>query len=237
MIVNTRYIPALSRYAVGMSDLIELHSAAYKAERAASRKLAAAAGIAQALALRQTLEDVAGSKGLDCLLAERQALRLAAEARDTERTTARSRRKAQAMAERQARHDGPPTPWRAWFDGSAHPNPGRCGIGGLLTGPDGERIEISRAAGHGNSSEAEYRALIAVLAAAVGCASHGLTIYGDSQVVVEDMKGAGAPALAEYRSAAHMLLAQLEGVSLRWIPRHRNGQADALSQRGVACAA
>jgi ribonuclease HI len=58
------------------------------------------------------------------------------------------------------------TAWRGWFDGSAHPNPGQIGIGALLCGPDGQRVEISRRAGHGSSSDAEYLALTALLEAA-----------------------------------------------------------------------
>jgi ribonuclease HI len=138
-----------------------------------------------------------------------------------------------ALAKRQRRHDGKPTAWRAWFDGSAHPNPGDCGIGALLIGPGGERIEISRSAGYGNSSEAEYRALIALLEAAVGSGAHGLTIYGDSKVVIDDVNGsdtAAAASLQACRQSALALLARLRDVTLRWIPRHKNGEADALSQ-------
>jgi ribonuclease HI len=150
------------------------------------------------------------------------------------RAIARNAERAAALARRKLRHDGPPTAWRAWFDGSAHPNPGNCGIGALLTGPAGERIEISRPAGYGNSSEAEYRALIALLEAAVRAGAHGLTIYGDSKVVIDDMNGSDADAarsLNELRRAALALAARLRGVALRWIPRHKNTAADALSQR------
>lgn len=216
-----------------MSDFHQLCAIAYKAERSAGRKLAAAEGIPEEQALRRTLEAAAGPKGLAALLATRQALEQA----QAQRAAARALRKAALDAARRTRHDGHATPWRAWFDGSAHPNPGRCGIGALLQGPDGARIEISRAAGHGNSSEAEYRALIALLEAAVENASHGLTIYGDSQVVVNDMNGPeceAAGTLRPYRSAAHALLARLRGVTLRWIPRHRNAQADALSRHACA---
>jgi ribonuclease HI len=124
--------------------------------------------------------------------------------------------------------------WRAWFDGSARPNPGRCAIGAVLAGPAGQMVEISRPAGYGDSSEAEYRALIAVLEAAIAHQAHQLTIFGDSLVVVDDVNGpdhAAAPALQAYRRAVHALLAQLGDVTLRWIPRHRNSAADALSQR------
>ena len=146
-------------------------------------------------------------------------------------------RKAALEARRKASHQGPPAAWRAWFDGSAHPNPGRCGIGGLLQGPGGASIEISQAAGYGNSSEAEYRALIAVLEAAVEGGAHDLVIYGDSRVVIDDMNGPelyAAASLTGYRMAAQALLARLRGVTLRWIPRHRNAAADALSQRACA---
>jgi ribonuclease HI len=216
-----------------MHDHSHLHAIAYKGERLASRRLAQRTNISLNEALRTTLEQVAGPKGLALLVAERLALQAAEAARAAARGAARAR----ALAVRQQRHDGPVTPWRAWFDGSAHPNPGRCGIGGLLTGPAAERIEISRPAGYGNSSEAEYLALIAVLEAAVHADAGGLTVYGDSQVVINDVGAAAdgrAPALRQLREAAVALIAQLDDVTLRWIPRHRNPEADALSQRAVA---
>jgi ribonuclease HI len=153
------------------------------------------------------------------------------------RAAAQADARAAALALRQQRHAGPATPWRAWFDGSAHPNPGRCGIGALLTGPAGERIEVCRPAGYGNSSEAEYLALIAVLELAVAAKASGLTVYGDSQVVINDVEAppaSRAASLHALRETAVGLLAELDEVSLRWVPRHRNPEADALSQRAVA---
>ena len=221
------------RYALPMTDSAHLHALAYKSEKLASRRLAQRTSISLHEALRATLEQVAGPGGLALLLSQRQAVHAAHEAR----AQARAEGRACALAARQQRHDGPVTPWRAWFDGSAHPNPGRCGIGALLTGPAEERIEISRPAGYGNSSEAEYQALIALLEAAVRAGASGLTIYGDSQVVINDVgaaPGGQAPALRELRQAAVALIAQLNDVALRWIPRHKNPEADALSQRAVA---
>ncbi|PWF43414.1 ribonuclease HI family protein, partial [Massilia glaciei] len=155
---------------------------------------------------------------------------------DAARKAARAALRASAEQARQARHAGEPTAWRGWFDGSAHPNPGRCGIGALLRGPDGEQIEIARSAGFGNSGEAEYLALIALLRAAVAAGAHPLTVYGDSQVVIGDLRapqGAGAAGLQRHRAQALGLIAQLPGLALRWVPRHRNLDADALSQRGA----
>jgi len=199
----------------------------------ASRRLAARAGITEHQALHETLVRAAGAGGLARLLAERGAARAAEAARHA----ARAERRQVACAQRAARHEAPPSAWRAWFDGSARPNPGRCGIGALLLGPAGERIELSRDVGHGNSSEAEYRALIALLEAALAAGAHDLAIHGDSRVVLDDVNAAaGAPALASYRLRAQALLARIDGVRLRWVPRHKNGAADALSQQAGTAA-
>jgi len=230
---NACFIPAPAiGYPAGMNDLFHLQQAAYKRERSASRRLAERTGIPLEQALRVTLEQQAGAAGLAHLLAERRAFAQAAQQRSADRDAQREA----AAARRQGCHLGAATAWRASFDGSARPNPGACGIGALLHGPDGQQIEISRPAGYGNSSEAEYRALIALLEAAVQHGAHELTIYGDSQVVVDDVNGpehAAARALLPYRRTVHTLLGQLRDVRLRWVPRHKNTAADALSQRAA----
>ena len=213
-----------------MTDLDCLQHAANRTELAASRKLALRTGLSLESALRQTLEARAGAAGLPALLAERAVLRRAEAARVLDRKAAREA----AGALRRDRHGGAPTAWQAWFDGSARPNPGHCGIGGLLRGPSGERVELSRAAGYGNSSEAEYLALIAVLETALAHAACELTVYGDSQVVIGDVNGppeGSAPVLRPYRERVQALLAVMPAVTLRWVPRHRNLEADRLSQR------
>lgn len=143
-----------------------------------------------------------------------------------------------ARAEKLARQAVPTSPaaWHAWFDGSAHPNPGRIGIGVLLCGPAGERVEISRRAGHGTSGDAEYLALIAALEKALELGVEELLVYGDSQVVVQDLlvsAAAGAKGLEEHRARAAQLIAALAQVHVRWLPRHKNGEADRLSQQAI----
>jgi len=211
-----------------MNDFPDLDRIAYKAERAASRRLALAEGLPADQALRRTLELAAGAAGLAALVEVRTGMLAAQAARDA----ARASTKAAAAS----RRDVQPTAWRAWFDGSAKPNPGRCGIGVRIEGPDGQLIELARPAGHGNSSEAEYRALIALLETAAAHGAHELTIHGDSRVVIDDVTGPdlyAAPALAGYRARALALLALLPDVRLRWVPRHKNTGADALSQRAL----
>lgn len=204
-----------------------------KAERSASAKLVRAEGMDPEMALRTAMADSAGSAGIDALIATRQAASAAA----ATRLQAKQQRLDAQRTQRAARHLGAHGPWQGWFDGSAHPNPGRCGIGALLLGPDALRREVSRGAGLGNSSEAEYMALVALLHEAVAAQAQGLTIYGDSRVVIDDVTGAGgkaAPALRHLRTQARALMTQLDGVTLRWLPRHKNSEADALSQRAIA---
>jgi ribonuclease HI len=209
-----------------------LATAAYKGERVAARRLAARTQCSEQDALLQILTLAAGAAGLAQLLAERAQTRQ----RALDRRQARLDAQAHKLALRQASR-APAAGWCGWFDGSAHPNPGRIGIGALLCGPDGQRVEISRRAGHGNSSEAEYLALTALLEAAQAAGASGLSVYGDSQVVVNDVLlgvARGAAALAAHRLRVTGLMAALGGVQLCWVPRHRNGEADRLSQQAVA---
>ncbi|CDG82628.1 ribonuclease HI family protein [Janthinobacterium agaricidamnosum] len=220
-----------------MNELDDLTIAAYHGERVAARKLAARTALSETDALRRTLENVAGTRGLAALLAERRQLRQL----DSERRRVKMQARADKLALKQA---GPPVPagaWRGWFDGSAHPNPGRIGIGALLTGPDGQSVAISRRLGYGNSGEAEYGALIALLEAALAAKAGQLVVYGDSQVVIDDVHkdlqqatGNGATGLASQRQRVASLMAQLGKVTLHWIPRHKNGAADRLSQQAAA---
>lgn len=208
-----------------------LATAAFKGERVAARRLAARTQISEAQALLQVLTLAAGAMGLAHLLAERAAQRQRDATRRQERQAAAAHKLAQRHAALQ-----PAAAWRGWFDGSAHPNPGRIGIGALLCGPQGQRVEISRRAGHGSSSDAEYLALTALLEAARDAGATGLAVHGDSQVVINDVNlGAarGAKGLEEHRARVVALMAALGAVNLRWVPRHRNGDADRLSQQAI----
>ncbi|MFZ6747534.1 ribonuclease HI family protein [Undibacterium sp. Ren11W] len=215
-----------SEFSAEFERLLDL---AFHAEKVASRRLARQLGCSLEQALRQTLALVAGPAGLAQLCAQRLAQR--AELAAT--LAARRQLKVEARAAQSLQQQAPAHAWRAWFDGSAHPNPGRCGIGAVLIAPDGRQFEISQAAGYGNSSEAEYLALIALLEMALPLQPPLLFVYGDSQVVIHDVQGSerlAALSLQRYRSQVWTVLRQMPEVHLRWVPRHKNAVADALSQ-------
>jgi len=215
-----------------MTTFEELAAAAYKSERVISRRLAKRTGMSEAAALRQTLDTVAGDRPLADLMSARMQAKIAAE----EKIIAREKSKAEKLEQKQANKRPDASAWLAWFDGSTHPNPGKMGIGGLLKSPDGQTVEISLAGGHGNSNDAEYLALIAVLETAIRYRPAKLVVYGDSQVVINEMAvagGIGARSLQHHFQHAKQLLSQLESVTLTWIPRKKNSAADALSQRAI----
>lgn len=65
-------------------------------------------------------------------------------------------------------------------------------------------------------------------------------LFGDSQLVVRQMKGeydVKAPHLQEYHRHLLALASQFDEVRFEWIPRKENGRADALSKMAFAEAA
>lgn len=130
----------------------------------------------------------------------------------------------------------PNNAWCLWFDGSAKPNPGKCSIGVVLQSPTGKQETISRKIADGDSSDAEYQALIAGLSIAVAISQSSkieqLYVIGDSQVVLNDVQNLAINSsnlLQEYRLQAHTLIQQLTSVVFMWKPRVKNAQADALA--------
>ena len=126
--------------------------------------------------------------------------------------------------------------WQGWFDGATNPNPGERGIGGVLKGPAGQRIEIAEAIGWGSNNEAEYAALIAVLDAAITAQVQAIDVYGDSQLVIKQVSGEwliNAKGLVPLCRSVLDLMVQIPSVKLHWVPRDQNVEADALSKRAL----
>jgi len=63
-----------------------------------------------------------------------------------------------------------------------------------------------------------------------------LLVYCDSSVLVEQLGGANVKPVARLASLfeeARALLKSFDHASLEWIPRHRNGEADALARAAL----
>jgi ribonuclease HI len=114
------------------------------------------------------------------------------------------------------------------------------GLGAVLVAPDGTRHALSVATqAWGCNNEAEARALMAALRDARALGATALQIYSDSSLLVAQLGAAGAPPvlrLAALYEELAALLATFAHTSLHWIPRHRNGEADALARAALGLA-
>ncbi len=137
-----------------------------------------------------------------------------------------------------------PGAWVIHCDGSAWPNPGRMGLGAVLTGPDGTvQHQISEATTFaGCNNEAELRALMLALRwlAQQGIATPTpVQVFSDNSVLVEqlgDQPTAPIARLAALFDEARSALQAFHNVRLQWIPRHRNGAADTLARAALGLA-
>lgn len=124
--------------------------------------------------------------------------------------------------------------WLVYCDGSAFPNPGNMGLGAVLVAPDGTRHTLSRPViGKGCNNEAEARAMMAALHEAKRLGADCLRIHSDSRVVVDQLTGDGGQPIARLDTLFTELRAQLAAFSsstVKWIPQHRNSEADALAR-------
>lgn len=127
--------------------------------------------------------------------------------------------------------------WTLYCDGTSAPNPGRMGIGAVMTAPDGARHTLSRATGtSGCNNEAEARALIAALQELHARGATALRIHSDSSILIAQLgSSAAAPImrLAHIFAEARELLSLFGHVELLWVPRHRNAEADSLARAAL----
>ena len=138
-----------------------------------------------------------------------------------------------------------PGAWVIHCDGSAWPNPGRMGLGAVLTGPDGTvRHQISEATTFtGCNNEAELRALMLALQWLTQqgmAASTPVQVFSDNSVLVEQLGGhptAPIARLAPLFDEARALLNSFDQATLAWIPGHRNSEADALARAALGITA
>ncbi len=123
-----------------------------------------------------------------------------------------------------------------FFDGASRGNPGEAGAGALLKDEKGGLLwEDFLYLGRRTNNEAEYQGLLLLLREIVKRDLRGVQISGDSKLVISQMKGewkVRQPHLQLLWQEAQELA---KGRDLRysWIPRERNSQADALSNRAL----
>jgi ribonuclease HI len=126
-------------------------------------------------------------------------------------------------------------------DGGARGNPGPAAIGVVLTDADGEVVHaVGETIGEATNNVAEYRALLHGIELARERGADELEIYGDSELVVKQVRGeyrvkdSGLkPLHAEVRAA----LAGLNAWTFDHVRRDDNAHADDLVNQALDAAA
>jgi ribonuclease HI len=122
---------------------------------------------------------------------------------------------------------------KAWFDGGSTPNPGIMKIGGYIQNPSAEEIfRYSKTLGHGTNNEAEYKSLIFLLQEIVTRDINKVSIFGDSQLVVNQVTGVFKTRdyrMKKMRREVRTLLQKIDRWNLHHIPRAKNKKADSLT--------
>jgi ribonuclease HI len=125
----------------------------------------------------------------------------------------------------------------AYFDGGARGNPGPAGYGVHIVDDQGTVLsEQHGSLGIATNNVAEYRGLIAALQWAVEHDVKSLTVRGDSQLIVEQMRGnykVKHEGLKPLYLQARMLVMQIGDVRFEHVRREQNKDADRLSNLGM----
>jgi ribonuclease HI len=125
-----------------------------------------------------------------------------------------------------------------YTDGASSGNPGRASIGAVIQDGQGKTVSrISRSIGHATNNQAEYRAVIAALEAAVKLGAAEVEIRSDSELVVKQLKGSYRVKKATLRplyQKAVRLAGSLEAFTITHIPRTQNREADRLANKALS---
>jgi len=123
-------------------------------------------------------------------------------------------------------------------DGAARGNPGPAAIGAVLFAPG--KLEpvavVSEAIGRATNNEAEYRALLAGLEAALQAGVTDLVVRLDSELLVCQATGryrVKAPSLQPLFGQLRTLTARFASIAFEHVPRERNTIADDLANAAL----
>jgi len=125
----------------------------------------------------------------------------------------------------------------AYADGASRGNPGPAAIGVLLLDEAGQELHRSaRRLGRATNNQAEYRAAIAALEAALGLGATQVELRTDSELVVRQLRGrykVRNPRLLPLYKRMLDLRSRFASLAVRHVPREENRLADALANEAL----
>jgi len=128
-------------------------------------------------------------------------------------------------------------PYVVYADGASRGNPGPSAIGIVLFDPEGHELHrAGRRLGSGTNNEAEYKAAVAALEAALGVGASHVELRMDSELVVRQLTGryrVRNPRLIPLYKRILDLRSRFEAVMLLHVPREENKVADGLANQAL----
>ena len=123
--------------------------------------------------------------------------------------------------------------WVVYSDGASRGNPGPAAIGAAVYDGDGREVHaVSQRIGRATNNEAEYRAAIAGLEAALALGARDVELVMDSELVVRQLNlryKVRNPALRRLFGRIKDLQWRFASFQVRHVRREENRRADALA--------
>jgi ribonuclease HI len=127
--------------------------------------------------------------------------------------------------------------YTVYADGASRGNPGPAAIGVVVFEPGGQEVHrVSRRLGRATNNEAEYRAAIAALEAALGLGAAHVELRTDSELMVRQLSGryrVRNPRLIPLYKRLLDLRGRFSSVTFRRVPREENRLADSLANKAL----
>ncbi len=127
--------------------------------------------------------------------------------------------------------------WLVYTDGASRGNPGPAAIGAAVFDENGREVHtVSQRIGRATNNEAEYRAAIAGLEAALALGAREVQLMMDSELVVRQVSGhykVRNPALRRLFGRVKDLQWRFASFEARSIPREENKRADRLANQAL----
>ena len=125
----------------------------------------------------------------------------------------------------------------AYADGASRGNPGPSAAGVVIFDAAGRDVHHEgRRLGRGTNNEAEYKAAITALEAALGLGVARLELRMDSELVIRQLTGryrVRNPRLLPLYNRLLDLRSRFQSVTFRNVPRGENGLADSLANQAL----
>ena len=127
--------------------------------------------------------------------------------------------------------------WVIYSDGASRGNPGPASIGAAVYDESGREIHtVSRRIGRATNNEAEYRAAIAGLEAALALGARHVELRMDSELAVRQLDSrykVRNPALRRLFGRVKDLQSRFDSFQVRHVRREQNRRADHLANEAL----